>query len=64
VILNWLKAVVVFIIVVSLLGSIFTGGQAQSAFQQLFVMGAVFILVVEFVPQLIVGEEGKAARDD
>ena len=62
--MNWLKAVVAFIIVVSLLGTVFTGGQAQGAFEQLFIMGFVFILVVEFVPQLIVGEEGKARPDD
>jgi ABC-type branched-subunit amino acid transport system permease subunit len=62
--MNWLKAVVIFIIVVSLLGAIFTGGQAQSAFEELFVMGFVFILVVTFIPQLIVGEEGKSTRDD
>jgi len=62
--MNWLKAVVIFIIVVSLLGTIFTGGQAQSAFEELFVMGFVFILVVTFIPQFIVGEEGKSPRDD
>jgi len=62
--LNWLKVVVAFIVVVSLLGIIFTGGQAQSAFEELFLMGFVFILVVEFVPQLIVGEEGKSPRED
>ena len=62
--MNWLKAVVIFIIVVSLLGTIFTGGQAQAAFEELFVMGFVFILVVTFIPQFIVGEEGKSPRDD
>ena len=54
----------IFIIVVSLLGTVFTGGQAQSAFEELFVMGFVFILVVTFIPQFIVGEEGKTQRDD
>jgi len=62
--MNWLKAVVVFIIVTSLLGTILTGGQAQSFFEQLFLAGFVFVLVVQFVPQLIVGEEGKARPDD
>jgi len=62
--LNWLKGVVYFIIVASLLGSIFTGGQAQNAFEELFVMGFVFILVVTFVPQFIVGEEKKTAKSD
>ena len=62
--LNWLKALIIFITVVSLLGTIFTGGQVQSAFEELFVMGFVFILVVTFVPQLIVGEEGKTQPDD
>ena len=56
--------VVVFIVVVSLLGTIFTGGQAQSAFEELFGMGAVFILVVELVPQFIVGEEKKASHEE
>jgi hypothetical protein len=60
--LHWLKAIVAFIVVVSLLGVIFTGGQAQSAFEELFLMGFVFILVVEFIPQLIVGEEKTATR--
>jgi len=57
--LNWLKAIVVFIVVISLVGTVFTGGGLQSAFEQLFLMGFVFILVVEFVPQLIVGDEKK-----
>ena len=50
--------------IVSLLGLILTGGQAQSAFEELFAMGAVFILVVELVPQFIVGEEKKTQRDE
>jgi len=62
--LNWLKAVIIFIVIVSLLGLILTGGQAQSAFEELFAMGAVFILVVELVPQFIVGEEKKTQRDE
>jgi hypothetical protein len=57
--LNWLKAIVVFIVVVSLLGTVFTGGQVQSAFEELFGMGFVFILVVELFPKFIVGEERK-----
>lgn len=59
--MNWLKAIVIFIVVISLLGTFFTNGQAQSAFEQLFVMGFVFVLVVTFVPQLIVGDEKKDA---
>jgi ABC-type branched-subunit amino acid transport system permease subunit len=62
--LNWLKAVVVFIVVISLLGSVVTGGQLQSTFEQLFVMGFVFILVVVFVPQLIVAEDKKTKHED
>jgi hypothetical protein len=62
--MNWLKAVVIFIIVVSLFGTVFTGGQAQSAFEELFAMGFVFIIVVTFIPQFIVGEEGNTQRDD
>jgi ABC-type branched-subunit amino acid transport system permease subunit len=55
--LNWLKAIVVFIVVITLIGTVFTSGQVQSAFEQLFVMGFVFVLVVTFVPQLIVDEK-------
>ncbi len=60
--MNWLKAVVAFIIVVSLLGTVFTGGQAQGAFEQLFIMGFVFILVVEFVPHLLLVKKVKPGR--
>ena len=60
--MNWLKAIVVFIVVTSLLGIVFTGGDIQSAFEQLFLMGFVFILVVELVPQFIVGDEKKTAE--
>jgi ABC-type branched-subunit amino acid transport system permease subunit len=55
--LNWLKAIVVFIVVITLIGTVLTSGQVQSAFEQLFVMGFVFVLVVTFVPQLIVDEK-------
>lgn len=57
--MNWLKALIVLIVLGSLVGIFLTGGNAQSAFEQLFIMGAVFIAVVEFVPQFIVGEEKK-----
>ena len=62
--MNWLKTVIVAIVLVSLVGTVFTGGDAQNAFEQLFIMGFVFILVVEFVPQLIVGEEKQATAED
>jgi uncharacterized membrane protein YfcA len=57
--LNWLKAVIIFIIVASFAGIFLTGGNAQSAFEQLFAMGFVFILVVTFVPQFIVDEKDR-----
>jgi hypothetical protein len=60
--LNWLKFAVVFIVVASLIGTLLTGGQAQSWFEELFGAGAVFILIVELVPQFIVGEETKPAQ--
>jgi len=59
------KVIVAFIVVVSFLGTIFTGGQAQYAFEQLLIMGVVFVLVVELVPQFIVAKdsESQTSRD-
>jgi hypothetical protein len=57
--MNWLKRIVVFMLVAGILGTIFTTGQLQGVFGQLFVLIAVFLLVVEIFPQFIVAEEKK-----
>ena len=61
--MNWLKAIVVFMLAVSVAGTIFTGGQLQSVFLQLLVLVVVFLLVVELVPQFIVADEKKAPQE-
>jgi hypothetical protein len=61
--LNWLKATVVFMLAVSVVGTIFTGGQLQGVFLQLLVLLVVFLLIVELAPQLIVADEKKTPHE-
>jgi hypothetical protein len=55
--MNRLKALVYSIVGLCILGALFSSGQIQGLFEEMLVMLVVFILVVELVPQFIVGEE-------
>lgn len=59
--MNRLKLIVYVMVAISALGTAFTRGQLEYVFEQLLVLLVIFLLVVELVPQFIVGEE-KPAR--
>jgi hypothetical protein len=57
-----LKLIVYVMLAISALGSLFSSGQLRYAFEQLLVLLVIFVLVVELVPQYIVGEEKKPTQ--
>ena len=61
--MNLLKMIVYAIVAICILGALFTGGQMQGLFEQMLILLVIFILVVEFVPQFIVGEEKKPDQE-
>ncbi|MDG6906521.1 MAG: hypothetical protein JRN20_12130 [Nitrososphaerota archaeon] len=61
--MNRLKLIVYAMVAISALGSFFARGQLQYAFEQLLVLLVIFVLVVELVPQYIVGEERKRTNE-
>jgi flagellar biogenesis protein FliO len=61
--MNRLKMIVYAMVVIGALGSLFTSGQLQYVFEQLLVLLVIFLLVVWFVPQFIVGEEKKPTQE-
>jgi len=50
-------------VVICILGTLFTGGQVEGLFEQLLILLVIFILVVELVPQFIVGDEKKPTQE-
>jgi DMSO/TMAO reductase YedYZ heme-binding membrane subunit len=62
--MNRLKALVYSIVGLCILGALFSAGQIQSLFEEMLVMLVAFILVVELVPQYIVGEERKRSKQE
>jgi hypothetical protein len=61
--MNSFKILVYAILVIGILGTLFTGGQVQGLFEQLLILVVVFLLVVELVPQFIVADENKASQE-
>jgi len=61
--MNRLKLIVYAIVAICIVGSLFTGGQVQGLFEQMLILLVIFILVVELVPQFIVGEEKKPVQE-
>jgi hypothetical protein len=61
--MNRLKVLVYTIIAICIWGTLFTGGQVESLFEQMLILLVIFVLVVELVPQLIVGDEKKTSRE-
>lgn len=61
--MNRLKLIVYAMVAISALGSLFTNGSLQSVFLQLLILLVIFLLVVELVPQFIVGEEKKPTQE-
>ncbi len=59
--MNGLKALVYAIVGMCIVGVLLSSGQVQGLFEQMLILLVVFILVVELVPQFIVGNERKGA---
>jgi hypothetical protein len=60
--MNRLHLLVYVIVAICLLGTLFTGGQAQQWFENLLISAVAFILVVELVPQFIVADEKESVQ--
>ena len=61
--MNSFKILVYAILVIGILGTLFTGGQVQGLFEQLLILVVVFLLVVELIPQFIVADENKTSQE-
>ena len=61
--MNRLKLLVYVMVAICILGTLFTGGQVEGLFEQLLILLVIFILVVELVPQFIVGDEKKPTQE-
>jgi len=61
--MNRLKLIVYAIVAICIVGTLFTGGKVQGLFEQMLILLVIFILVVELVPQFIVGEENKPVQE-
>lgn len=60
--LKRLKLLVYAVVVICGLGALFSSGQLRDLFGEMFLLLAGFLLVVELVPQYIVGEEENQAK--
>ena len=61
--MNTVKALVYAVVGICILGALFSGGQIQALFEQMLALLAVFILVVELVPQFIVADEKEISKE-
>jgi predicted Na+-dependent transporter len=58
-----LRVLVYSIIILCIIGVIFSGGKVQGLFEEMSILLVVFVLVVEFFPQFIVADEEKPTQE-